>query len=67
LCLVYSVIILLVPPLISLGMGPKGAALGKVILSKINFMILTSFILQLFLQFDAYMISIKAVGYGYYF
>ncbi|MBH8622687.1 hypothetical protein TS70_01920 [Spiroplasma sp. hyd1] len=58
LCLVYSVIILLVPPLISLGMGPKGAALGKVILSKINFMILTSFILQLFLTTIGILISL---------
>ncbi|WP_233485450.1 hypothetical protein [Spiroplasma sp. ChiS] len=30
-------------------MGPKGTAIGKVILSKVNFMILTNFILQLFL------------------
>ncbi|AOX43695.1 ABC transporter permease [Spiroplasma sp. NBRC 100390] len=58
LCLIYSVIILLVPPLISLGMGPKGLALGKAILSKVNFMILTSFILQLFLTTIGILISL---------
>ncbi|WHQ36719.1 ABC transporter permease [Spiroplasma sp. SV19] len=58
LCLLYSIIILLGPPLISLGMGAKGFAIGKVILSKVNFMILTSFILQLFLSTIAILISL---------
>ncbi|WP_425380443.1 ABC transporter permease [Spiroplasma endosymbiont of Stenodema calcarata] len=58
LCLGYSLIILLVPPLISLGIGPKGAAMGKVIFSKINFMILTSIILQLFLTTIGILISL---------
>ncbi|WP_374697053.1 ABC transporter permease [Spiroplasma endosymbiont of Polydrusus formosus] len=58
LCLVYSVTILLLPPLLILGTGQKGAAFGKVILSKINFMILTSFILQLFLTTIGILISL---------
>ncbi len=58
LCLVYSVIILLLPPLLTLGMRPKGAAFGKVILSKVNFIILTSFILQLFLTTIGILISL---------
>lgn len=58
LCLIYSLIILLLPPILSLAMGPKGTAFGKVILSKVNFMILTSFILQLFLTTIGILISL---------
>ncbi len=58
LCLIYSLIILLLSPILSFGMGQKGTAFGKIILSKVNFMILTSFILQLFLTTIGILISL---------